>query len=279
MATFWQRARLFRQGLCIETAKLSDFGARAFMTASDLTSAPRISVVIPVMNEEGNVQMLLDEITASLRGVEAFEVLFVDDLSSDGTLAALTAAKEGAPELRVIAHDTNCGQSSAVRSGVICARGALIATLDGDGQNNPADIPNLIAHYDRSERHENERMVAGQREKRQDTLSKRLASRFGNGVRGFLLRDRTRDTGCGLKLFEREAYLRLPYFDHMHRFLPALMLREGYEISHVDVSHRERNTGQSKYTNLGRLWVSLSDIFGVIWLRNRCRLPSTRREL
>jgi len=249
------------------------------MTASDTNTAPRISVVVPVMNEEGNVQMLLDEITSALRGVETFEVLFVDDLSTDGTLAALTTAKPGSPELRVIAHDKNCGQSSAVRSGIICARGTLIATLDGDGQNNPADIPNLIARYDRSDRDPNERMVAGQREKRQDTWSKRMASKFGNGVRGFLLNDRTRDTGCGLKLFEREAYLRLPYFDHMHRYLPALMLREGYEISHVDVSHRGRATGTSKYTNLGRLWVSISDIFGVIWLRNRCRLPSTRREL
>jgi len=259
--------------------KLAQFGARALGMASELQDTPRISVVVPVMNEEGNVQMLVDEIVNALRGVAPFEAIFVDDLSTDGTVSALTLAKATAPELRVIAHDKNCGQSSAVRSGVISARGELIATLDGDGQNNPADIPNLIAQYDRAGRDENERMVAGQREKRQDTWSKRMASKFGNGVRGFLLRDRTRDTGCGLKLFEREAYLRLPYFDHQHRYLPALMLREGYEISHVDVSHRGRNTGTSKYTNLGRLWVSISDIFGVIWLRNRCSLPSNRREL
>ncbi len=240
---------------------------------------PRLSVVVPVMNEEGNVKTLLEEILATLRGRESFEVLFVDDHSTDGTLNTLKALKEDAPELRVIAHDKNCGQSAAVRSGVIEARGVLIATLDGDGQNNPADIPKLLKHYARPGRPENERMVAGQREKRQDTLSKRVASRIGNGVRGWLLKDGTRDTGCGLKLFEREAFLRLPYFDHMHRFLPALMLREGYVISHVDVGHRARQSGTSKYNNLQRGWVSLSDLCGVIWLKRRARMPKTRREV
>jgi len=214
-----------------------------------------------------------------LRGLASFEALFVDDLSTDGTLRALQALKGKVPELRVIAHDVNCGQSAAIRSGILNARGDLIITLDGDGQNNPADIPKLLAQYDRTGRPTDERMVAGQREKRKDTWSKRIASRVGNGVRGWLLRDNTRDTGCGLKLFEREAFLRLPYFDHMHRFLPALMMREGYLISHVDVSHRERQSGTSKYTNLQRLWVSMSDLFGVIWLRNRARMPGERREL
>jgi len=249
------------------------------MTEFPTGDIPRISVVVPVMNEEGNVKTLLDEIVSALRGQASFEVLFVDDLSSDGTLAALQALKQDTPELRVIAHDVNCGQSAAIRSGILTARGDLIVTLDGDGQNNPADIPKLLAQYDRDDRSENERMVAGQREKRKDTWSKRMASRFGNGVRGWMLKDKTRDTGCGLKLFEREAFLRLPYFDHMHRFLPALMMREGYGISHVDVSHRERQSGTSKYTNLQRLWVSLSDMFGVIWLRNRARRPNARREV
>lgn len=249
------------------------------MTDSPDNQAPRISVVVPVMNEEGNVKTLLDEIVTALRAQGSFEALFVDDCSGDGTLEALKALKGEVPELRVIAHDVNCGQSAAIRSGVLAARGSLIVTLDGDGQNNPADIPKLIDLYDRPDRPGNERMVAGQREKRQDTWSKRMASRVGNGVRGWLLKDDTRDTGCGLKLFEREAFLRLPYFDHMHRFLPALMLREGFGISHVDVSHRERQSGTSKYTNLQRLWVSLSDLFGVIWLRSRARQPGERREV
>jgi len=249
------------------------------MSTPDTGDSPRISVVVPVMNEEGNVETLLNEIVTALRGLSSFEALFVDDLSSDGTLAKLQALKSEVPELRVIAHDVNCGQSAAIRSGILNARGQLIITLDGDGQNNPADIPKLLAQYDRAGRPANERMVAGQREKRMDTWSKRIASRVGNGVRGWLLKDSTRDTGCGLKLFEREAFLRLPYFDHMHRFLPALMMREGYDISHVDVSHRERQSGTSKYTNLQRLWVSLSDLFGVIWLRNRARMPGERREL
>lgn len=249
------------------------------MSTPDTGDSPRISVVVPVMNEEGNVETLLNEIVTALRGLSSFEALFVDDLSSDGTLAKLQALKSKVPELRVIAHDVNCGQSAAIRSGILNARGELIVTLDGDGQNNPGDIPKLLAQYDRAGRPANERMVAGQREKRMDTWSKRIASRVGNGVRGWLLKDSTRDTGCGLKLFEREAFLRLPYFDHMHRFLPALMMREGYGISHVDVSHRERQSGTSKYTNLQRLWVSLSDLFGVIWLRNRARMPGERREL
>ncbi len=249
------------------------------MSGSRSGDTPRLSVVVPVMNEDGNVKTLLEEILGALRGRVSFEVLFVDDLSTDETLERLKALKADAPELRVIAHDLNCGQSAAVRSGVLLARGVLIATLDGDGQNNPADIPKLLAHYERAGRSENERMVAGQREKRQDTLSKRLASRLGNGVRGWLLKDGTRDTGCGLKLFERQAFLRLPYFDHMHRFLPALMLREGFEISHVDVSHRERQSGKSKYNNLQRGWVSLSDLWGMLWLKSRARMPGSRREI
>jgi len=249
------------------------------MNSQQSSDTPRISVVVPVKDEAGNVKTLLEEILGALRGRANFEVLFVDDFSTDNTLEVLSALKADAPELRVIAHDVNCGQSAAVRSGVLKARGVLIATLDGDGQNNPGDIPELLAHYEREGRPENEVMVAGQREKRKDTLSKRIASRIGNGVRGWLMKDGTRDTGCGLKLFEREAFLRLPYFDHMHRFLPALMLREGYVISHVDVSHRARQSGKSKYNNLQRGWVSLGDLCGVLWLKSRARMPGKRREL
>ncbi len=230
------------------------------------------------MNESGNVGSLLGEIVSALRGRESFEAVFVDDASTDDTLNVLEGLKAEVPELRVLSHAKNSGQSAAVRSGVLHARGELVATLDGDGQNNPADIPLLLSQFDRPARPDHEQLVAGQRATRQDTWSKRLASKFGNGVRGWLLKDRTRDTGCGLKLFTRAAFLRLPYFDHMHRYLPALMLREGFEISHVDVSHRERGAGQSKYTNLGRLWVSMSDLLGVMWLRRRARLPGEVKE-
>ena len=232
-----------------------------------------LSVVVPVKDEAGNAVPLLMEIVRALRGQVEFEVLFIDDGSKDSTVAELMQAKAQAPELRVLKHKNNCGQSRAVRTGVMAAKGRLIATLDGDGQNDPADIPALLAQWAASEGKTARPLglVAGQRRKRQDGFMKRFASRFGNGVRGWLLNDRTRDTGCGLKLFLREAFLRLPYFDHIHRFMPALMLREGYEITHQDVNHRPRQQGRSKYGTLDRLWVSISDIQGVLWLRRRAR--------
>lgn len=232
-----------------------------------------LSVVVPVKDEAGNAVPLLMEICAALRGLVAFEVIFIDDFSKDTTAAELLSAREQAPELRLVKHRNNCGQSRAIRTGVQHARGRLIATLDGDGQNDPADIPALLSQW-RAQEGQTARplgLVAGQRRKRQDSFMKRFASRFGNNIRGWLLNDRTRDTGCGLKLFSREAFLRLPYFDHMHRFMPALMLREGYEIAHQDVNHRPRQKGQSKYGTLDRLWVSISDIQGVLWLRRRAR--------
>ncbi|HAH11613.1 MAG TPA: dolichol-phosphate mannosyltransferase [Alphaproteobacteria bacterium] len=232
-----------------------------------------LSVVVPVKDEAGNAVPLLREIVAALRGTVAFEVIFIDDGSSDATVQELLAARVEAPELRVLKHRNNCGQSRAIRTGVMAARGTLVATLDGDGQNDPADIPALLAEWRRRAPASAKPfgMVAGQRRTRQDNFMKRYASKFGNGVRGWLLQDRTRDTGCGLKLFAREAFLRLPYFDHMHRFLPALVLREGYEIAHHDVNHRPRQKGRSKYGTLDRLWVSLSDIQGVYWLTRRAR--------
>jgi len=245
-----------------------------------LTGGPELSVVVPVKDEVENAVPLLNEICSALRGHVPFEVLFVDDGSKDGTVAALIAARANSPELRVLRHQKNSGQSRAVRTGVMAARGRLVATLDGDGQNDPADIPNLLKEWTRASASMPKlALVAGQRRKREDSWIKRMSSRVGNGVRQSLLNDRSRDTGCGLKLFSREAFLTLPYFDHIHRFMPALMLREGYDISHVDVHHRPRSAGVSKYGTLDRLLVSLSDLMGVRWLKTRSRNPERIEEL
>ena len=245
-----------------------------------MTGEVEVSVVVPVKDEADNAVPLLNEVCAALRGKVAFEVLFIDDGSTDATVKSLQAAKARAPELRVLVHAKNSGQSRAIRSGVAAARGRLIATLDGDGQNDPADIPKLLDVWRREEAGTPKLgLVAGQRAKRQDNWIKRISSRIGNGTRQWLLQDRTRDTGCGLKLLLREAFLALPYFDHLHRFIPALMLREGYRITHVDVSHRPRAHGQSKYGTLDRLLVSLSDLRGVRWLRRRARNPERVDEV
>jgi len=245
-----------------------------------VVALPELSVVVPVKDEVENAVPLLMEICSALRGKTTFEVLFIDDASKDGTAGALLAAKAQAPELRVLKHQTNSGQSRAVRTGVLAARGSLIATLDGDGQNDPADIPALLAVWKREAGKAGTLgLVAGQRMKRQDNWVKRMSSRVGNGVRQWLLNDGTRDTGCGLKLFSREAFLSLPYFDHIHRFMPAMMLREGYRIAHADVNHRPRSHGTSKYGTLDRLLVSLSDLVGVRWLARRSRRPESIEEL
>jgi len=246
-----------------------------------VTAVPDLSVVVPVMNEVENAVPLLKEICAALRGRATFEVIFVDDASRDGTVAALLAAKAQSPELRVLTHKKNSGQSRAVRTGVIAARAKLVATLDGDGQNDPADIPLLLDVWRKSSAGEGAQLglVAGQRRKREDSWVKRMSSKVGNGVRQMLLHDGTRDTGCGLKLFSRDACLSLPYFDHIHRFMPALMLREGYRIDHADVNHRPRSHGTSKYGTLDRLLVSISDLQGVRWLARRSRRPERIEEL
>ena len=237
-----------------------------------------ISVVVPVMNEEDNVLSLVEEIVSALQG-EPFEVIFVDDFSSDKTVEILQAAQADFATLRCLAHDRNCGQSSAVRTGVLHAKGSLVAVLDGDGQNDPADIPALLAAFRHGDAPANLAMVGGERQGRKDSGWKKLASKIGNGIRQRLLRDESRDSGCGLKVISRASYLKLPYFDHMHRFMAALMLREGYAVSYVPVNHRARVHGTSKYGVLDRLWVSLSDIRGVMWLRKRCRLPRDVREI
>ena len=231
---------------------------------------PDFSVVVPVHDEEGNVGPLAREIAQAFAG-QSYEMIFIDDRSRDGTRAALNALKSELPALRVLSHEKNSGQSRAVRTGVLAARGDIVVTLDGDGQNDPADAPRLALRLKAAPA--GLALIGGERIKRQDTAAKRFASRVGYGVRKRLLNDGADDTGCGLKAFRREAFLRLPYFDHIHRYLPALMIREGYEVAFEPVTHRARGAGVSKYTTLGRLWASLSDLLGVMWLNTRSRLP------
>jgi dolichol-phosphate mannosyltransferase len=230
---------------------------------------PQLSVVVPVHNERDNIVPLLSEIAAALRGRCDFEIVYVDDASKDDSLAVMTAAKASFPELRVLRHLAQSGQSTAVRTGIKAARGAWIATLDGDGQNDPADIPKLLAMRDASP--ESIKLFAGWRVERKDSGSKRWASRFANAIRARLLRDDTPDTGCGIKLFERAAFLDLPYFDHMHRYLPALMQRAGWRVLSVPVNHRPRGAGQSKYNNFNRALVGIADLRGVAWLIRRSK--------
>ena len=241
-----------------------------------MASTPDISVVVPVYDEAGAAPALAREIAAAFAG-RSFEIVFVDDASRDGTRGALTALQGEIPQLRVLGHARNAGQSRAVRSGILGARAPVIVTLDGDGQNDPADGPALVDALMAGG--PDLALVGGERVKRQDSQAKKLASRIGNGVRKRLLRDAANDTGCGLKAFRREAFLRLPYFDHIHRYLPALMLREGYRVEFRPVNHRHRQTGRSKYTNFGRLMASASDLFGVMWLQSRARNPGGVDEI
>ena len=234
-----------------------------------MSATPQLSVVVPVHNEEDNVAPLVGEIVAALRGLVDFEIVYVDDTSRDSTLERLRALQVTTPELRVIRHLTNAGQSTAVRNGVKAARAPWIATLDGDGQNDPADIPKLLAQRDAAAA--GIKLFAGWRVNRQDSGSKRWASKWANAIRARMLRDDTPDTGCGIKLFERDAFLDLPYFDHMHRYLPALMQRAGWKTVSVPVNHRHRTAGVSKYNNLNRALVGIRDLRGVAWLIVRSR--------
>ena len=228
-------------------------------------SSPEISVVVPVRDEAENIDPLLAEIVAALDGRD-FEIVYVDDGSGDGTPARLAAARARLPMLRVVRHRRGAGQSAGLVTGIRAARGTWIATLDGDGQNDPADIPKLLA---RAAEPDAPTLVAGWRASRKDTAMKRFQSRIANAVRGGLLGDRTPDTGCGLKVFRRETFLRLPPFDHMHRFMPALVRRDGGTVVNVKVNHRPRAAGRSKYGMMNRLWVGIVDIVGVIWLQRR----------
>jgi dolichol-phosphate mannosyltransferase len=235
---------------------------------------PQLSVVVPVFNERDNVAPLINEITGALRGRVDFEIVYVDDHSRDDTLSILQSLKGAVPELRVLQHVQQSGQSTAIRNGVKAARGAWIATLDGDGQNDPADIPKLIAARDGGQA--TTKLYAGWRVNRQDSGSKRWASRWANAIRSRMLRDDTPDTGCGIKLFERDAFLDLPYFDHMHRYLPALMQRAGWGTVSVPVHHRHRTAGVSKYNNLNRALVGIRDLRGVAWLITRSKRTAVR---
>ncbi len=231
--------------------------------------APQLSVVVPVHDEQDNVAPLVGEILAALRGRLDFEIVYVDDASRDATLQRLRELQASVPELRVLRHLANAGQSAAVRNGVKAARAPWIATLDGDGQNDPADIPGLLAQRDAAG--PEVKLLAGWRVNRQDSSSKRWASKAANALRARMLRDATPDTGCGIKLFERAAFLDLPGFDHMHRYLPALMQRAGWRTLSVPVNHRHRTAGASKYDNLGRALVGIRDLMGVAWLIQRGR--------
>jgi len=237
------------------------------------SSAPNrsleVSVVIPVCNEQDNVLPLAREIHGALAGRYSFETIFVDDGSTDGTAAAVrSACSDAMPEVRLIRHSVRSGQSAAVATGVRQARAPWIATLDGDGQNDPADIPKLLDTA-RNAASPRLRLVMGNRTTRRDTWLRRLSSRVANGVRGGMLRDGTPDTGCGIKVFDRAVFLEVPRFNHMHRFMPALYQREGYEVTSVAVNHRERTRGTSKYGLHNRLWVGIVDLFGVMWLIRR----------
>jgi dolichol-phosphate mannosyltransferase len=230
---------------------------------------PEVSVVIPVCNEEENVLALAREIHAALSGRYAFETIFVDDGSTDGTAEAVRRARAAAmPEIRLLRHQHRSGQSTAIATGVRHARAHTIATLDGDGQNDPADIPWLLDAL-RNTQSPRLKLVMGNRTTRRDTWLRRLSSRIANGVRGWMLEDGTPDTGCGIKVFDRDVFMHMPRFNHMHRFMPALFQREGCEVISLPVNHRQRTRGTSKYGLHNRLWVGIVDLFGVMWLIRR----------
>jgi dolichol-phosphate mannosyltransferase len=236
-----------------------------------------LSVVISVRNEASNIAPLVAEIRAALDGKLDYEIVYVDDGSTDATSTEIKALKRGFPRLRLMRHAARSGQSAAIRSGVKAARAPWVATLDGDGQNDPADIPRLWEIARKNSMAE-KLLIAGFRQKRRDSLVKRLSSRIANSVRASLLDDGTPDTGCGLKLFRRELYLDLPFFDHNHRFLPALVLRQGGRVESVQVNHRPRERGVSNYHVFDRLWVGITDIVGVMWLKRRASNPETVEE-
>ncbi|KAA5602113.1 glycosyltransferase family 2 protein [Blastochloris sulfoviridis] len=234
--------------------------------------APLVSVVVPARNEAGNLAPLVDEIAAAMAGRGPFEAIVIDDGSSDATPRVLAELKRTYPWLRPLRHAVSCGQSAAIRTGVRAATAPVVATLDGDGQNDPAFLPGLVDAL--AAAGPNVGLVAGQRLGRKDTGFKKLQSRIANTVRGRVLRDGTRDTGCGLKAFRREVFLALPYFDALHRFMPALVRREGFEVALLDVVDRPRRAGTSNYGLWDRLWVGILDLYGVWWLiRRRRRVP------
>ncbi|WP_281004459.1 glycosyltransferase family 2 protein [Notoacmeibacter marinus] len=236
------------------------------------------SIVIPMKNESGNVRRLVNEIDQACTVLPDYEVIIVDDGSDDETGEIARSLKAGGNPVRVLRHARSAGQSAAVHSGVQVARGQFIATLDGDGQNPPSEIPKLVAPLLDPNRNSRLALVAGQRIGRQDTWSKKFGSRFANGLRSRVLKDGTRDTGCGLKAFRRDAFLALPFFNHMHRYLPALFTRDGWTVGHVDVTHRSRGEGRSNYSNFQRALVGIPDLLAVAWLIKRRKTVNIAAE-
>lgn len=244
---------------------------------SEPNQEPRVSVVVPVKNEAGNIAPLIAEIEAACAALGPFEIIYVNDGSTDETPRVLVDLAKAKPHLRVLAHAASCGQSAAVRSGARAAKAPIIVTIDGDGQNDPAYIPALVAALDAGGPRTG--LAAGQRVGRKDTGFKRFQSRTANAVRGFVLKDGTRDTGCGLKAVRRDVYLALPYFDALHRFMPALVKRDGFDVALVDVKDRPRLTGVSNYGFFDRLWVGIGDLMGVAWLCRRRRRIAQVKEV
>jgi dolichol-phosphate mannosyltransferase len=225
-----------------------------------------------VYNEQDNLRPLLEETVRSLEGRLDYELIYVDDGSTDDTALRLRALRKDFPHLRVLRFARRCGQSTAIRAGVVAARASWVATMDGDGQNDPADLPRLLAHRNKAADCRLA-LLAGWRAKRHDSWIRRVSSRIANSIRARVLGDHAPDTGCGLKLFSREVFLELPYFDHMHRFLPALVQRAGWEVVTIEVTHRQRKHGRSKYGINDRLWVGIVDLMGVAWLKRRAKIP------
>jgi len=230
-----------------------------------------LSVVVPVRDEEANIAPLINEICSSLDGLLEYEIVYVDDGSSDKTWERLVELSGTLSQLRIVRHRKSFGQSTAIHTGVKAARSSMIATLDGDGQNDPADILRLLEVFNSADSPAGLQLVIGHRRERQDSWVKRTSALVANKLRGYLLKDRTPDTGCGLKLFPRDTFLELPFFDHMHRFFPALILRNGGAVLSVEVNHRPRKHGQSHYGLWDRLWVGIVDLVGVMWLRRRSK--------
>lgn len=240
-------------------------------------SKNKISVIVPIKNEEANIKPLINEIITALSSEDSFEIIYIDDGSNDNSLKILNSLKQTIPFLRIIQHAESCGQSAAIRSGVHYAKHGIIVTLDGDGQNVPSDIPALVKLLRQAP--DNVAMVAGQRRVRNDSASKKYASKIANTIRGKILKDGVRDTGCGIKAFRRDAYMNLPYFDHMHRYFAALFKRDNYDILLCDVAHRSRETGTSKYGNWDRFKAGIVDLCGVLWLLKRRKKTSSVIEI
>lgn len=236
-----------------------------------MSEALRVSVIIAVLNEAENVEAVTAEVLREMAPAAPFEIVYLDDGSTDDTPALLQRLADADPRVRLVRHERRCGKSQAVRTGVLAARAPWVATLDGDGQNDPADLPLMLEAAEKATGRTP--LVAGVRVRRNDPVSRLIATRIANGLRAALLGDHCPDTGCGVKLFAREAFLLLPCFEGMHRFLPALFQRYGHPLINHPVRHRARAAGVSKYTNIGRAFVGVFDMMGVIWLVQRTRAP------